>query len=346
MLRFVNAFLLAAVVALTLSGLYGLFWTLNGWVFDLHRAAGWALLAALPAKALISFRSLRRRLGPGREGGREGWALGVSLLLSGALLVVLGLGLLWPLRLGPAIYPLRQTAVSWHWMLALGLLLPFVLHVLLRWPRPRRSDLLSRRAALRLAGLSAAALAGWRLVEALAEARAEAESPRRISGSRREGAFSGNRFPVTHSREAAPVDPDEWRLEVQGAASGPRSYTYAELLTLPQEETVASLDCTLGWYTVQNWQGVRLLSLLGSEGMESPPDQDGRPGFGLGVWLESVTGYAHFLPAAEARLVLLATHVGGETLEHLHGYPLRAVVPTRRGWFWVKWIRKIELVSL
>jgi len=342
MLRFVNAFLLAAVVALTLSGAYGLFWTLNGWLFDLHRAAGWALIAALPAKAFISYRSLRRRLG--RE--REGEALGISLLLSAVLLVVLGLGLLWPLRLGPEVYPLRQTAVSWHWMLALGLLLPFLLHVLLRWPRPRRKDLLSRRAALRLAGLSAAAVAGWRLVEALAEERAEPASPRRISGSRREGAFSGNRFPVTHSREADPIDPDEWRLEVRGAATGPRSYSYAELLALPQEETIASLDCTLGWYTVQSWQGVRLLSIFGLEGEESQPVVDGRPGFGLGIWLESVTGYAHFLPMAEARLALLATHVSGERLEHLHGFPLRAVVPTRRGWFWVKWLRKVELLSL
>ncbi|HYH05137.1 MAG TPA: molybdopterin-dependent oxidoreductase [Bacillota bacterium] len=28
-----------------------------------------------------------------------------------------------------------------------------------------------------------------------------------------------------------------------------------------------------------------------------------------------------------------------------HGFPLRAVVPSRRGWFWVKWLAKIEAVD-
>jgi hypothetical protein len=342
-LRFVNAFLLVAMLALTLTGVYGLFWTLHGWLFDLHRAAGWALIAVLPAKVLISYRSLRRRL---PRPGREGWVLAISLLLAVLLLGVVGLGLLWPVRLGPELYPLRQTAVSWHWMLALGLLLPFLIHVLKRWPGARRADFLSRRAALRLGGLGAASLVGWRLMEALASAREEAERPRRISGSRREGAFSGNRFPVTHSLEAEPVDPAGWRLELWGAAGGPRNYTYEELLELPQTEMVAALDCTLGWYTVQSWQGVRLADLLGLERLDAKVAAAQERQGALGVRLEAVTGYAHFLPLAEARLVLLATHVGGEALEHLHGFPLRVVVPTRRGWFWVKWLRKIEVISL
>ncbi|HEY5573079.1 MAG TPA: molybdopterin-dependent oxidoreductase, partial [Anaerolineales bacterium] len=61
---------------------------------------------------------------------------------------------------------------------------------------------------------------------------------------------------------------------------------------------------------------------------------------------QSVTGYAHILPMAEAGQVLLATHVGEEVLEHAHGFPLRAVVPTRRGWFWVKWLERIEVIAI
>ncbi len=60
--------------------------------------------------------------------------------------------------------------------------------------------------------------------------------------------------------------------------------------------------------------------------------------------MRSVTGYEHDLPMIEARDVLLATHVGGEPLTHVHGAPLRAVVPTRRGWFWVKWLTRIEVI--
>jgi DMSO/TMAO reductase YedYZ molybdopterin-dependent catalytic subunit len=64
------------------------------------------------------------------------------------------------------------------------------------------------------------------------------------------------------------------------------------------------------------------------------------------VRLESVTGYSFLIPATEVDQVLLATHVGGETLNFEHGFPLRAVVPSRRGWFWVKWLSRIEIVEL
>jgi DMSO/TMAO reductase YedYZ molybdopterin-dependent catalytic subunit len=41
---------------------------------------------------------------------------------------------------------------------------------------------------------------------------------------------------------------------------------------------------------------------------------------------------------------VLATHVGGQVLDHWHGYPLRAVVPSRRGGHWVKWLTEIEVI--
>lgn len=60
--------------------------------------------------------------------------------------------------------------------------------------------------------------------------------------------------------------------------------------------------------------------------------------------LDSVTGYNRLLLWEEARELLLATHVGGEVLDFLHGYPLRAVVPSRRGWYWVKWLQRVVLL--
>jgi membrane protein required for beta-lactamase induction len=45
-LRFTNTAILIAIGVLTLSGVYGIFWTLNGWLFEVHRGAAWALVAA------------------------------------------------------------------------------------------------------------------------------------------------------------------------------------------------------------------------------------------------------------------------------------------------------------
>jgi DMSO/TMAO reductase YedYZ molybdopterin-dependent catalytic subunit len=261
----------------------------------------------------------------------------ISLLLAGVTAVVIGLGFAWSWRLGPEQLWLRQTAISWHWMLALGLLFPFVLHVWRRWPRPKKADLLSRRAALKLVGLGAASIAGWWSAGWLAAGREELESPRRHTGSRRAGAFTGNRFPVTHSRAAGEMDLGTYRLVINGAVTERLSLAYAELSAFPVSELAATLDCTLGWYTVQNWRGIRLEDLV---------DRAGGLQRSFAVRLESVTGYAHILPIDEARQILLATHVGDEVLEHLHGFPLRAVVPTRRGWFWVKWVNRIEVISL
>jgi hypothetical protein len=39
-LSFVNTLILALVALLTVTGVIGLFWTLERWAFDLHRVAG------------------------------------------------------------------------------------------------------------------------------------------------------------------------------------------------------------------------------------------------------------------------------------------------------------------
>ena len=52
------------------------------------------------------------------------------------------------------------------------------------------------------------------------------------------------------------------------------------------------------------------------------------------------------LPLEEARTALLATHLDEELLSHEHDYPLRLVVPGRRGFEWVKWITRVEVLSM
>jgi hypothetical protein len=334
LLRFSNTIILVAFLVLTLTGVYGLFWAWPGWVFELHRIASWFLIVMIPWKLAISWRSLRRGLKPNLD---RGVLVALSALLGAVTLLVIALGLLWAFRLGPEQYWLRQTAISWHWMLSLGLVLPFLLHAWRRWPRPRKVDLISRRAALKLLGVSAAALSAWWLSEILAGLRNLAEVPERLTGSRRQGYLSGNHFPITHTKAASKerTDPAIWRLMLVGALKEPLEFTYQQLLAHPLVEKEVILDCTLGWYTVQRWRGIPLQTLF---------EQAGISARAVAVQLKSVTGYARSLPMREARGVLLATHVGDEELDYAHGYPIRAVVPSRRGWYWVKWLGRIEVL--
>lgn len=335
-LRFTNTAILALIIFLTLTGLYGLVLSLQGWAFELHRWAGWALVVLVPWKAMISARSLQR--GPGATFDRS-VGLGASLVLTTLIAIVAGLGLLWMWSAGPkmlTLFGFSDTLISWHWMLGLILLPLFVLHSWRNWPRPKRHEFISRRSFMWTAGVAGVAVVGWWGAEVLAQARALA--PRRWTGSREEESFSGNDFPVTAMvRDGTQrIDLRVWRLKVRNRGADTVSFTYDELLTINQTMATATLDCTVGWFSTQEWRGIGLFDLLKEAGYEHSP---------ILVRLQAVEGYFHVYGPSKLDEILLATHVGGQLLEHRHGYPLRAVVPSRRGWSWVKWLANVEVLA-
>ena len=101
-----------------------------------------------------------------------------------------------------------------------------------------------------------------------------------------------------------------------------------------EESVTATLDCTGGWYSTQEWEGMPLGSILDRAGVS--PDA-------ASVTVRSVTGYYRRFSLEEAEGLLLATRVGGETLSHRHGFPLRLVAPGKRGYQWVKWVVALEV---
>ena len=56
----------------------------------------------------------------------------------------------------------------------------------------------------------------------------------------------------------------------------------------------------------------------------------------------STTGHRIVLPPEDLARAVLATHVGGQPLSPGHGYPVRLVVPGRRGYYWVKWLARLD----
>ena len=120
--------------------------------------------------------------------------------------------------------------------------------------------------------------------------------------------------------------------QADGAVGQPLLLTLEELTSAG--ELTATLDCTGGWHSTQAWRGVTLGRLLD----RAQPDARA-----ASVSVVSATGYYRRFSLAEARGLLLATHVGGEPLSHGHGAPLRLVVPGKRGFEWVKWVTALEL---
>ena len=333
-LRLTNTSILISVIALTLTGLFGLMWPMPAWMFDVHRITAWALLALTPWKLLITWGSLKRGLD---RRFKRSIVIFASLLLAVFLITVMFMGMYWTWNLGPGRLLWYQTAISWHWYLALALLVPLIFHVWQRWPRPRKSDFGERRSALKVMGVGAAGVALWGLSEALAVLREDPASPRHSTGSREEGSFTGLGYPVNMmvGEGKQVLDLATWQFAARGKVARPLTWDYDQIRNLPQTEHVATLDCTDGWYTTQYWQGVRLVDLL--KLAETPQNA-------LAFSLNAASGYSAYFTMAEAEEILLATHSGGIPFDHWHGFPLRAVVPSRRGWQWVKWLVDIQVV--
>jgi sulfite oxidase len=173
-----------------------------------------------------------------------------------------------------------------------------------------------------------------------------------------------------YTRSHAPVpsiDPDRWRLEVDGLVQRRCSFTLAELQKFPRHQITATLVCAglrrdelltvyplpgeLPWgpepIGTGRWGGYRLRDILEESGVAGnashvefvgldQPERDGRR-FGFGASIE--------LSKALSSEVLLATELNGAPLSAEHGFPIRVVVPGWIGARSVKWLGRITLLA-
>lgn len=319
--RLTNDLLVALVLAQVLSGMLG--WAIQVEVarplYDLHRALGVTIVLLLGWKQSIAVRSLRKRFARDRS---IAWGV-----ISGiALLVTVAIGLAWTLNLVSWDLLGGYSPLNVHVILGVALL-PFVAwHMLARRQTNRVSaPIVSRRALVRVGGLTLATLLGWQAIERFAPAL------RRPTGSIPAGSFNANAFPaeIWLFDETPVLNGPEWRLTVDS-----RQFTLDDLTRLhPRKHMQAVLDCTSGWWSEQVWSGILLQDVLASADLQTEA-----------VAIVSVTGHRIVLGQDAIHTALLATHVGDQILDPGHGYPLRLVVPNQRGYHWVKWVTAIEAV--
>ncbi len=348
---------LGASVAIVLgTGLYSLLvgHPSGAWVFDVHAVAAVALVVLLPFKLA----RVVPRVRPDRLTGPRL----LSVLLATTTVAALATGVWWvfggALALGP------WGLLNLH--IGLGLVAPALLlwHLRHRFHSPTDVIHEGRRSALQYAAVAGVSALAWRSQRAVNDLLDTAGADRRFTGSREEGSDDGNAFPTTSwvADDPDPIDPADWTLDVVGHVAEPHSLSLADLEPDGRDpegagdpasdgddaggteagstavdaagERRAVLDCTSGWYSEHDWQGVAVGDLLDAV----DPDDGTR-----WVQFRSVTGYRWSLPIEEARGALLATRVDGDPLSHGHGAPMRLVAPDRRGFQWVKWVVEVRV---
>jgi DMSO/TMAO reductase YedYZ molybdopterin-dependent catalytic subunit len=170
--------------------------------------------------------------------------------------------------------------------------------------------------------------------------------------------FVRSHFPVPK------LDPQSWRLKIEGLVNQPCEFTYEELLAMPMRSVLATIECAgngriflspkvdglqweLGAVGNSEWTGVPLAAVLERAGVRAGAMEVIFEGADSGKLAKPPSpGNIHFsnsipLPKALGSDVLLAHTMNGEPLTPSHGFPLRLVVPGWYGMVSVKWLTRI-----
>ena len=142
---------------------------------------------------------------------------------------------------------------------------------------------------------------------------------------------------------AVPIDTATWSLSVSGLVDNAETLSYDQLLAFPAVEETTTLVCIgnpVGGPAIgtARWRGVSFSYLLARWGVQAQAyDMVARD---VGAYSDSIP-----LSHLQSQFAMLAYEMNGVPLPHLHGGPLRIIVPGIYGIKNVKWLAGLEFVA-
>jgi DMSO/TMAO reductase YedYZ molybdopterin-dependent catalytic subunit len=181
-------------------------------------------------------------------------------------------------------------------------------------------------------------------------------------------------YVVQHFAVPDPLRPEEWRMTVDGEVKNALSLTYEDLRRLPARTVRTVMECSGSdadffehfkgekprpvrakegmILSAGEFTGVPLATVLAQAGLTHAAAHVRVEGWDRGVPPTAAPGTQPFyydkgLPVEKALHpdTILAWAQNGELLEHLHGAPIRLLVPGWSGNWSVKWVQRIEVTA-
>jgi DMSO/TMAO reductase YedYZ molybdopterin-dependent catalytic subunit len=141
------------------------------------------------------------------------------------------------------------------------------------------------------------------------------------------------------------VNPDKWKLTVDGMVDRPFSLSLQDIFAMPLTEHDVTVTCVsneVGGPYVSNarWLGVALKTVLDKAGLNPEADQ---------LFCTATDGFTTSTPiklALDGRDAMIAVGMNGQPLPLEHGFPARMIVPGLYGYVSAcKWLTSIEVTS-
>lgn len=152
-----------------------------------------------------------------------------------------------------------------------------------------------------------------------------------------------NFYHVSYGPTEVSVDPEAWRLRVDGLVDKPLELSLDDVKAMPALIEMRTLECIsnpVGGNLIGNavWKGVACAEVLKMAGVQSEATE---------IKLEAADDYHTAVPVELAMhpRAVLAYEMNGEPLPANHGYPLRCLWPGRYGQKQPKWLTHMELIS-
>jgi sulfite oxidase len=173
-----------------------------------------------------------------------------------------------------------------------------------------------------------------------------------------------DQFFIRNHGDVPQVDPDAYRLHVEGMVARPLALSLAELRALPAHSVAMTLQCAGSRRRELNalqpidpaeivwdadaigtaiWTGARLADVLGAAGVQPGAAHAAFAGLDEAHKTQDVFGGSIPIDKALEADVLLAYAMNGEPIPPAHGFPVRVIVPGYIGARSVKWLALVRL---